>query len=103
MTFSNELFEKNDSHTLCFCLTPGFNIQDFLQIWLVRVSWFEKSKFLYTLVVHDTCCCVLVSQMFGRTIKASIAKDNGRATEFIRRKVYKDKSRCYECGVCICF
>jgi len=37
--------------------------------------------------------------MFGRTIKASIAKDNGRATEFIRRKVYKDKSRCYECGV----
>jgi len=39
--------------------------------------------------------------MFGRTIKASIAKDNGRASEFIRRKVYKDKSRCYECGVCI--
>lgn len=38
------------------------------------------------------------TQMFGRTIKASIAKDNGRATEFIRRKVYKDKSRCYECG-----
>jgi len=42
---------------------------------------------------------VVVGQMFGRTIKASIAKDNGRATEFIRRKVYKDKSRCYECGV----
>jgi U11/U12 small nuclear ribonucleoprotein SNRNP31 len=38
------------------------------------------------------------TQMFGRTIKASIAKDNGRATEFIRRKVYKDKTRCYECG-----
>jgi len=38
--------------------------------------------------------------MFGRTIKASIAKDNGRAAEFIRRKVYKDKSCCYECGVC---
>ncbi|XP_052184653.1 U11/U12 small nuclear ribonucleoprotein 31 kDa protein [Diospyros lotus] len=34
----------------------------------------------------------------GRTLKASIAADNGRTTEFIRRRVYKDKSRCYECG-----
>ncbi|XP_073036213.1 uncharacterized protein [Primulina eburnea] len=34
----------------------------------------------------------------GRTLCASIAADNGRATEFIRKKVYKDKSRCYECG-----
>ncbi|KAJ4959143.1 hypothetical protein NE237_026254 [Protea cynaroides] len=33
-----------------------------------------------------------------RTLTISIASDNGRATEFIRRKVYKDKSRCYECG-----
>lgn len=33
-----------------------------------------------------------------RTLTASIAADNGRASEFIRRKVYKDKSRCYECG-----
>lgn len=38
------------------------------------------------------------SQLGSRTIKCSIAKDNGRTTEFIRRKVYKDKSRCYECG-----
>ncbi|XP_069832091.1 zinc finger CCHC-type and RNA-binding motif-containing protein 1 [Dendropsophus ebraccatus] len=37
-------------------------------------------------------------QLFGRVIKASIAIDNGRATEFIRRKNYTDKSRCYECG-----
>ncbi|KAK3103746.1 hypothetical protein FSP39_021560 [Pinctada imbricata] len=36
--------------------------------------------------------------MFGRTIKCSIAKDNGRTTEFIRRKNYPDKSKCYECG-----
>ncbi|ERM98449.1 hypothetical protein AMTRI_Chr07g28570 [Amborella trichopoda] len=35
----------------------------------------------------------------GRTIKVSIAADNGRAPEFIRRRVYKDKSRCYECGM----
>ncbi|KAF8403123.1 hypothetical protein HHK36_011217 [Tetracentron sinense] len=33
-----------------------------------------------------------------RTLTVSIASDNGRATEFIRRKVYADKSRCYECG-----
>lgn len=37
--------------------------------------------------------------LFGRTLKCSIAKDNGRTTEFIRRKFYTDKSRCYECGV----
>jgi len=37
-------------------------------------------------------------QMFGRTIKCCIANDNGRATEFIRRKYYPDKSTCYECG-----
>ncbi|XP_020088593.1 U11/U12 small nuclear ribonucleoprotein 31 kDa protein-like [Ananas comosus] len=34
----------------------------------------------------------------GRTLSASIASDNGRAAEFIRRRVYRDKSRCYECG-----
>ncbi|KAK6929161.1 RNA recognition motif domain [Dillenia turbinata] len=34
----------------------------------------------------------------GRTLTASIAADNGRASEFIRKRVYKDKSRCYECG-----
>ncbi|GFV15096.1 hypothetical protein TNCV_1743111 [Trichonephila clavipes] len=37
-------------------------------------------------------------ELFGRTIKCSIAKDNGRAAEFIKRKYYKDKSQCYECG-----
>ncbi|XP_048740568.1 zinc finger CCHC-type and RNA-binding motif-containing protein 1-like [Ostrea edulis] len=38
------------------------------------------------------------TEMFGRTIKCNIAKDNGRTTDFIRRKNYPDKSRCYECG-----
>ncbi|XP_048357739.1 zinc finger CCHC-type and RNA-binding motif-containing protein 1 isoform X1 [Sphaerodactylus townsendi] len=37
-------------------------------------------------------------QLFGRLIKASIAIDNGRAAEFIRRRNYYDKSKCYECG-----
>ncbi|XP_023549591.1 U11/U12 small nuclear ribonucleoprotein 31 kDa protein [Cucurbita pepo subsp. pepo] len=34
----------------------------------------------------------------GRALKVAIANDNGRAAEFIRKRVYKDKSRCYECG-----
>ncbi|TPP61736.1 Zinc finger CCHC-type and RNA-binding motif-containing protein 1 [Fasciola gigantica] len=38
------------------------------------------------------------TQLFGRTVKASIARDNGRAAEFIRRREYPNKSRCYECG-----
>ncbi|XP_065912526.1 zinc finger CCHC-type and RNA-binding motif-containing protein 1-like [Dysidea avara] len=37
-------------------------------------------------------------ELFGRIIKCSIATDNGRAREFIKRKDYRDKSRCYECG-----
>ncbi|XP_069683117.1 zinc finger CCHC-type and RNA-binding motif-containing protein 1-like isoform X2 [Periplaneta americana] len=37
-------------------------------------------------------------EMFGRTIKSNLAIDNGRSVEFIRRKNYPDKSRCYECG-----
>lgn len=36
--------------------------------------------------------------MFGRTLKSSIALDNGRSTEFIRKRQYTDKSFCYECG-----
>lgn len=36
--------------------------------------------------------------MFGRKWSCSIAKDNGRSAEFIRKRVYPDKSRCYECG-----
>ncbi|XP_013401747.1 zinc finger CCHC-type and RNA-binding motif-containing protein 1 [Lingula anatina] len=38
------------------------------------------------------------TQMFGRNLKCSIAKDNGRASDFIRRRDYPDKSKCYECG-----
>ncbi|XP_034255785.1 zinc finger CCHC-type and RNA-binding motif-containing protein 1-like [Thrips palmi] len=37
-------------------------------------------------------------EMFGRRLKSSIALDNGRSTEFIRRRNYPDKKRCYECG-----
>lgn len=36
--------------------------------------------------------------MFGRTVKLSIAKDNGRSDEFNNKRIYVDKQRCYECG-----
>ncbi|XP_013872428.1 zinc finger CCHC-type and RNA-binding motif-containing protein 1 [Austrofundulus limnaeus] len=47
---------------------------------------------------HNCARAVNNKQLFGRTVKASIAKDNGRAAEFIRRRNYTDKTRCYECG-----
>ncbi len=60
------------------------------------LEWtFSGSVLLYS----ESTGISLLLQMFGRTLKCSIAKDNGRAADYIRRKVYKDKSRCYECGV----
>ncbi|XP_061817444.1 zinc finger CCHC-type and RNA-binding motif-containing protein 1 [Nerophis lumbriciformis] len=47
---------------------------------------------------HNCSRAVNNKQLFGRTVKASIAIDNGRAADFIRRRNYTDKSRCYECG-----
>lgn len=47
---------------------------------------------------HDAVHALNKTKMFGRTLRCSIAKDNGRTPEFIRKKIYKDKSRCYECG-----
>lgn len=38
------------------------------------------------------------TEVGGRKVKSSIAVDNGRSTEFIRRRYYPDKSQCYECG-----
>lgn len=38
--------------------------------------------------------------MFGRVLKSSIAKDNGRSEEFAcKKRTYEDKSRCFECGL----
>ncbi|XP_043092448.1 zinc finger CCHC-type and RNA-binding motif-containing protein 1 [Puntigrus tetrazona] len=47
---------------------------------------------------HNCARSLNNKQLFGRTVKASIAIDNGRAAEFIRRRNYSDKSKCYECG-----
>jgi len=38
------------------------------------------------------------SQVNGRMLKVGIANDNGKSRNFIKKKLYPDKSRCYECG-----
>ena len=49
---------------------------------------------------HKAIVALNRKELFGRTIKCSVARDNGRAVEFIRRKTYKDKSRyMYLCHV----
>ncbi|XP_031617855.1 zinc finger CCHC-type and RNA-binding motif-containing protein 1-like [Contarinia nasturtii] len=63
----------------------------------------RKSKgvaFIQFLNAADAKTCLELdnTQMFGRTIKVSIAKDNGRTTEFDAKRVYPDKQSCYECG-----
>ncbi|CAI5996633.1 unnamed protein product [Closterium sp. NIES-65] len=63
----------------------------------------ESKGVAFVLYVHkeDALKAVAVMQgkrLNGRMLQVSIASDNGRAAEFIRRKEYKDKSRCYECG-----
>ncbi|KAK3861673.1 hypothetical protein Pcinc_032395 [Petrolisthes cinctipes] len=76
---------------------------------LVRVTIMKdkdtrKSRgvaFVLFLQREDAQACVRGTNgctMFGRTLKASIAVDNGRAPEFIKRREYPDKSKCYECG-----
>ncbi|KAA0186078.1 Zinc finger CCHC-type and RNA-binding motif-containing protein 1 [Fasciolopsis buskii] len=59
------------------------------------LSPFGKVVRYATAGTFSTSRCLI----FGRTVKASIARDNGRAAEFIRRREYPNKSRCYECGV----
>lgn len=54
--------------------------------------------FLERQFAHNAVHALNKTKMFGRTLTCSIAKDNGRTPEFIRKKIYKDKSRCYECG-----
>ncbi|XP_066149103.1 zinc finger CCHC-type and RNA-binding motif-containing protein 1-like [Euwallacea fornicatus] len=75
-----------------------------VKVTIVKDRETHKSKgvaFLLFLKPEDAKMCVQetnLKEMFGRTLKASIAKDNGRAKEFIRRREYPDKTKCYECG-----
>ncbi|CAL7940759.1 unnamed protein product [Xylocopa violacea] len=57
--------------------------------------------FVLFLTPEDAATCAKSlnnTEIGGRTVKSSIAVDNGRSTEFIRRRDYPDKSQCYECG-----
>ncbi|KMQ97195.1 zinc finger cchc-type and rna-binding motif-containing protein 1-like protein [Lasius niger] len=57
--------------------------------------------FVLFLKAEDAVSCAKAlnnTEVLGRTVKSSIAVDNGRSTEFIRRRDYPDKSQCYECG-----
>lgn len=47
---------------------------------------------------HQSVRAINGKELFGRKWKCSIAIDNGRASDYIKRKAYPDKSRCYECG-----
>lgn len=75
-----------------------------VRITILRDKETRKSRgvaFVLFLTREEAQACVRSTDgctLFGRTVKASIAKDNGRAPEFIRRREYPDKSRCYECG-----
>lgn len=75
-----------------------------VKVTIVRDRETRKSKGVaFVLYLERTsayrCVQALNNQEFGgRTLKCNIAKDNGRAKEFIKRKDYLDKTRCYECG-----
>lgn len=67
-----------------------------------KVTRISKGVAFVQYVEKDSAinCCKQVNEkiLFERKIKCTIAKDNGRAAEFIRKKEYPDKSSCYECG-----
>ncbi|KAG7456077.1 hypothetical protein MATL_G00247910 [Megalops atlanticus] len=75
-----------------------------VKVTIVKDKETRKSKgvafvlFLDKDSAHNCARSLNRKQLFGRTVKASIAIDNGRAAEFIRRRNYTDKTRCYECG-----
>eukprot|EP00794_Sanderia_malayensis_P000155 gene155-767_t len=46
----------------------------------------------------NACKSVNKKELFGRTIKCTLAADNGKASDYIRKKEYPDKSTCFECG-----
>ena len=80
-------------------------MEDYVRVTIVKKKVTRESQGVaFVLFIDRTSAQKAVQIMnnrvlFGRTLKCNIAKDNGRAAEFIKRKIYKDKSFCYECGV----
>uniref|UniRef100_A0A665TP14 Zinc finger CCHC-type and RNA-binding motif-containing protein 1 n=1 Tax=Echeneis naucrates TaxID=173247 RepID=A0A665TP14_ECHNA len=89
---------NNDLHKVIFCY------ETVELVTIVKDKDTRQSKgvafvlFLDRESAHNCARAINNKQLFGRTVKASIAIDNGRAAEFIRRRNYTDKSKCYECG-----
>lgn len=75
-----------------------------IKVTIMKDKVTRKSKgvaFVLFLKREDAQTCAKAingREMFGRTLRSNLAIDNGRSAEFIRRKSYPDKSRCYECG-----
>ncbi|KAG7324059.1 hypothetical protein KOW79_012075 [Hemibagrus wyckioides] len=90
--------EDDDLHKLC---TKYGKV---VKVTIVKDKQTRQSKgvafvlFLDRESAHHCARSLNHKELFGRTVKASIAIDNGRAAEFIRRRNYTDKTKCYECG-----
>ncbi|XP_049530184.1 zinc finger CCHC-type and RNA-binding motif-containing protein 1-like [Anopheles darlingi] len=75
-----------------------------IKVTILRDKMSRKSKgvafILYSTPQEALNCCNTCNnkEMFGRTLKASIAKDNGKGAENAVRKNYSNKTRCFECG-----
>lgn len=97
---SNLPFSLTNSDLHKLCLKYG----KVVKVTVVKDKQTRMSKgvafvlFLDRESAHNCARSLNNKQLFGRTVKASIAVDNGRAAEFIRRRNYSDKSKCYECG-----
>ncbi|XP_017880359.1 zinc finger CCHC-type and RNA-binding motif-containing protein 1-like [Ceratina calcarata] len=89
---------NNDIHQLLQ------NYGKIVKVTIMKDKVTRKSRgvaFVLFLTPEDAFTCAKSlndTQIGGRTVKSSIAMDNGRSTEFIRRRDYPNKSQCYECG-----
>eukprot|EP00123_Amoebidium_parasiticum_P000032 comp10079_c1_seq1/m.4933 comp10079_c1_seq1/g.4933 ORF comp10079_c1_seq1/g.4933 comp10079_c1_seq1/m.4933 type:complete len:193 (-) comp10079_c1_seq1:230-808(-) len=97
--FSNFSFDltNNDLHTLFE------KYGKVVKVTIVRDPVTRKSKgtaFIQFLDRAGALAAVRAlegTELLGRKVRCSIAKDNGRAAEFIRRRTYTKANVCFEC------